>query len=207
MKNFAWILAALALAGCQAPPEDTAAPRGPGVQIAAEQGPGPRVAATTEPGAHESCGGEQQQRGAQESCGGEKGGAHESCGACAADTAGQVADNPVVTTDPATGATMTTIGAKLGGARAVKVADLLARPRDFAGQKVRIEGNVSGMCGHRRAWFAVQSEDRTGAAVRVFSAPSFLVPRGSVGKKARTEGVVEVADNRIVVRATGAEFL
>lgn len=212
MKHVAWIFAALALSACQAPPENNSAP------IAAEQqAPGPRVAAAKgEPAGHESCGGEhqppqQQQASAGESCGGEKGGAHESCGSCAAATAGEVPDSPVVTKDPATGASMTTVGAKLSGLRAVKVADLLAKPQDYAGQKVRVEGNVSAMCGHRRAWFAVQSEDRSGSAVRVFAAPSFLVPAGSVGKKARTEGVVEVAQvgagTRIMLRATGAEFL
>jgi hypothetical protein len=122
-----------------------------------------------------------------------------------------VPDNAVTTRDPATGATVTTVGAKLGAAAPVKVGDLLARPREFAGKQVRVEGNVSAMCQHRRAWFAVASEDRSGNAVRVFAAPSFLVPPGSIGKKARTEGTVEVAEVggsvRVMLRASGAEFM
>ncbi|MGC4116654.1 MAG: hypothetical protein QM765_19205 [Myxococcales bacterium] len=82
------------------------------------------------------------------------------------------------------------------------------------------------MCIHRRAWFAVQSDDKNGGTVRVVTAPSFLVPEGAIGKRARAQGVVEIVDipletaqhyaeqhglpvqtKAAVVRATGAEFL
>jgi hypothetical protein len=197
MKRFILIAALASLVGCQAaPPESTGTAR-----AAAALGAG-----------HEGC--EHAGTPARaESCGGEKG-AHESCGACGGEAAGQpVPDDAVTGADPVTGAAMTSVGAKLGALAAVKVTDLLARPGDFAGKMVRLEGNVSAMCGHRRAWFAVQAEDRSGQAVRVVTAPAFLVPPGTVGKRARTEGLVEVAQPagggpaRITVRATGAEFL
>ncbi len=128
--------------------------------------------------------------------------------------------------DPQTGATVLATGDKLAGAQAVSVAELLANPEAFAGKTVRLEGNVSAMCTHRRAWFSVQSDDRSGGYVRIIAAPKFLVPEGSIGKRARTEGVVEIvevpkeqaehyaAEHQLppqfkapVLRATGAEFI
>jgi hypothetical protein len=114
----------------------------------------------------------------------------------------------------ASGKPVTRAGAKLTGVPVVAVTDLLAHPDSFAGKTVRLEGNVSAMCQHRRAWFAVQGEGRPGATVQVIAAPAFLVPGNAVGMRARTEGQVEVVATTagpqakaLVVRATGAEFL
>lgn len=104
------------------------------------------------------------------------------------------ADRQVRTVDPVSGAAVTAVGAKLLAVPVVKVVDVLARPEEWAGKTIRLEGNVTAMCTHRRAWFALQSEDKSGAYVRVLTAPSFLVPEGSLGKKARTEGVLEVTE-------------
>jgi len=161
--------------------------------------------------------------------------AEEGCGAqMPADPA--AADHQTVTTDES-GQTVTAVGNKLAGVTVVNLVEVLARPEDFAGKTIRLEGNVSAMCTHERAWFAVQADDKSGAFVRVIGAPVFLVPEGSVGKKARTEGVVELLDvpaevqehfkkehqldseagqpgapqpaqrKTVVVRATGAEFI
>lgn len=119
--------------------------------------------------------------------------AGEDCGGEApADPA--AADKKTLTTDPTTGETVVAVGGKLAAAPVVKVADVLARPQEYAGKTIRLEGNVSAMCTHKRAWFALQSEDKSGAFVRIIGAPTFLVPEGSVGKKARTEGTVELVD-------------
>ncbi|HEY3450635.1 MAG TPA: hypothetical protein VGK67_30040 [Myxococcales bacterium] len=129
--------------------------------------------------------------------------------------------------DEKTGATILAVGTKLTGTAPVAtVAELTQLPESLAGKTVRVEGNVSAMCGHRRSWFALQSEDKSGDALRVLTAPAFLVPEGSIGKRARAEGVVELIDipletaqhyaeahnlpiqtKAAVVRATGAEFL
>ncbi len=138
----------------------------------------------------------------------------------------------VTVKDPTTGATVTQSGAKLAGAALVKVADLLAKPTEYAGKTVRLEGNVSSMCFHRRDWFSLQDEGAKGVFVRVVTAPAFLVPEGSIGKKARAEGVVEVVEvpaatakhyaeghqlgdgkdvqgpvKSVVIKAVGAEFI
>ena len=125
-----------------------------------------------------------------------------------------------------------TVGAALGGARRVSVAELLAKPNDFVGQTVRLEGEVIAMCHHQRAWFALRDDDNPARQyVRVQTRPAFLVPQGVIGKRAKAEGRVELvqvpqamakhyaADHRLgdakavtgpvdapVIVATGAEF-
>jgi hypothetical protein len=134
-------------------------------------------------------------------------------------------------TDPATGQPVQIVGAKLAGAPPVTVERLLAEPEVFAGKTVRLEGDISAMCHHKRRWFAVQDPgDRSGRYVRVLAAPAFLVPPHSIGKKARTEGMVEVIEvpaktrqhlarehdlgpaqdepqKQVVLRASGAEII
>jgi len=107
----------------------------------------------------------------------------------------------------------------------------LAEPEIFAGKTVRLEGDISAMCHHKRRWFAVQDPgDRSGQYVRVLAAPAFLVPPHAIGKKARTEGTVEVIEvpaqtrqhlasehdleparnepqKQVVLRASGAEII
>ncbi|MCU0689792.1 MAG: hypothetical protein MUF54_00185 [Polyangiaceae bacterium] len=135
--------------------------------------------------------------------------------------------------DPETGETLTHVGNDLHDAQKVSVSELLARPETFAGKTVRVEGNVTAMCHHKRGWFAIQDHgERTGKFVRVITTPRFLVPAGSIGKKARAEGTVEVIEEsagaaqhyaeghklgdpnqvkgpvkRVVLRANGAAFL
>jgi hypothetical protein len=151
------------------------------------------------------------------------------CGACGEATAG-VSDRIERAVDPQTGAELQRVGAALQGATPVSVQQLLDQPEAYAGKTVRVEGDVAAMCHHRRAWFAVQQAgDREGRTVRIFAAPAFLVPPGSIGRKARAEGTVELvevpaaaqahlaaehglaeprpATRTVVVRATGAEFI
>jgi hypothetical protein len=77
----------------------------------------------------------------------------------------------------------------------VALDDIAARPEAYAGRRVALEGQVTAMCVHRRSWFALRDPGNVqGANVRVITAPAFLVPRGSSGRRARTEGVVELVD-------------
>jgi hypothetical protein len=135
--------------------------------------------------------------------------------------------------DPETGETLTYVGNQLTDAPKVSVSELLAKPEMFAGKTVRVEGNVTAMCHHKRGWFAIQDQgERAGKFVRVITTPKFLVPAGSIGRKARAEGTVEVLEEsagaaqhyaeghklgdpsevkgpvtRVVLRANGAAFL
>jgi len=156
-----------------------------------------------------------------------EGSGHEGCAAHAA-----IAHPESATATDASGATVTVTGTKLAGLAAVSIAELLARPEQYAGKSVRVEGSVSAMCYHRRGWFAVQEGGSGGSFVRVVTAPTFLVPEGAMGKQVRTEGVVEVTEvaegtarhyakdhklgdpsavqgpvKAVILRATGAEFI
>ncbi|MGC4063044.1 MAG: hypothetical protein QM784_00010 [Polyangiaceae bacterium] len=135
-------------------------------------------------------------------------------------------DGAKTTTDPKTGEVVTRVGASIGDQLVgVTVTELLKRPEAFQGGLVLVEGKVTAMCGHRRAWFAVVEPAGGGAPLRVVTAPAFLVPKDAIGKTARAVGQVEIreissaaaehqakdhgmpADRRIVMlKATGAEF-
>jgi len=85
----------------------------------------------------------------------------------------------------------TALGMKLAGAAEVSVADLLARPRDFAGKVVRVSGKIEDFCHHKRAWFGISAKSGQGM-VRVFTMPRFQTPADCQGKQAVAEGKVEL---------------
>lgn len=164
-------------------------------------------------------------------CGAEEGHAAPGC-ACGGDQ--QPVLDPTVrgAVDPGSGRALEAVGEPLKGVPSVRVRELLDRPMHYAGRAVRVEGDVSAMCHHKRRWFAVQDQgERGGRYLRVLAAPAFLVPAGSIGKEVRAEGVVEVVEvpaaalrhqatqhglgaagdpsapqQQVVVRAAGAEF-
>ncbi len=131
------------------------------------------------------------------------------------------------------GRTVTIAGEDLSGAPKIPVPQLLSHPQEHKGQKLQLSGNVSTMCTHRRGWFAVVGDgDQSGSQLRVLTAPTFLVPQGSIGKTVRVEGTVDTIQlspgmarhlakkykidtsgkegepvEQVVLRATGAEFL
>lgn len=212
-------LLTLLLAGCETRPAD-----GTKAGTQAQASNAAPAAATAQPAAE-----------AKSDCGGDCGAAHKTAEHdCTAGAGTEPVRNPeaVKATDPASGAPMLVAGDKLAGVPVVKIADLLARPEEFAGKTVRLEGNVTAMCHHKRGWFSIQDPaDRSGAYVRVIATPAFLVPEGAIGKRSRAEGVVEVSEvapemakhlqgehelgdpaaapqtKAVIVRATGAEFI
>lgn len=127
---------------------------------------------------------------------------------------------------------MSMVGQALAAAPVVTVKQLLEKPDEYTGKNVRIEGNVTAMCHHRRVWFTVQDPgDRTGSNVRVTAWPAFLTPSDAMGKQVRVEGSVlitqtsptfarHLADSHkvgqpptdgepvktVTLRASGAEF-
>jgi len=113
------------------------------------------------------------------------------CGEC--DTTTALSDPQSTTRQSPDGKTITHVGRAFTTAQRVTVADLLAQPDRFAGKVVSVAGNVSAMCKHKRAWFALVGDD-SGNHVRIFTAPVFLVPHGSIGKSAIAEGRVEVIE-------------
>ncbi|PIE64552.1 MAG: hypothetical protein CSA24_03040 [Deltaproteobacteria bacterium] len=167
-------------------------------------------------------------------CGGKehpKGGAHVE-GGCDDPKGTQLDNDNARTITRADGVKVTHVGDDFGQAEVVKVSELIANPDAYAGKTVAVTGDVSAMCGHKRSWFAVAAEDKSGNYVRVKTTPVFLVPAGSIGKSAKAEGKVEVVEveakharhiaeehklgdpsaikgnvKQVVIRATGAEFM
>lgn len=101
-----------------------------------------------------------------------------------------VKSNKVETRKTPTGGEETLVGGKLTGAPRVKVAELMDKPDEHVGKLVALEGNVGAMCHHRKLWFSVIDDD-TGRQIRVITAPAFITPEDSIGRKVRVEGVVE----------------
>jgi hypothetical protein len=96
-------------------------------------------------------------------------------------------------TDPATGKTVTRVGMLASaGAEQVKLADLLAKPEQYVGRTLHVEGPVTHMCTHRRAWFALGVDN--GNTLRVLAAPRFLVPANAIGRLARVDGTLEMRE-------------
>ncbi len=129
--------------------------------------------------------------------------------------------------DPNTGRLVIRVGSsREETARSVTLAELLQHPDRYENQSLRVEGEVVGMCHHRRGWFALADADK-GEPLRVLTAPAFLVPRDAMGKKGRAEGRLEYRElsaaarqhqesghglkvsspRTVFLRATNAEFL
>lgn len=199
---FAMTAVGLWMAGCQQPAAQQAAAPAQQEQAVAVAAP----AASPAPAEHECPSGEAEQAG------------HE----C---PPGEAAAPAAAPTGP------TALGAALTDVAVVSLADLMANPDAYKDKVVRVEGEVIGMCHHKRDWFAVTDTEQKNQ-VRVITGHAFLVPTGSVGRKARAEGTVEVVEisaeqarhfakdhkvgqaiegdqpiKRVVIRVNGAEFI
>ncbi len=81
---------------------------------------------------------------------------------------------------------------------AVAIPALLASPGDFVGQRVRVDGVVTGVCKKRGCWMQVTDPD-TGKGLRVKVEDGVIVfPYSAMGRRASAEGVFEA----IPVQAT-----
>jgi hypothetical protein len=153
------------------------------------------------------------------------------CGGECDDATSEIQHAGVETRTLEDGTQVTHVGAALTGADEVALPELLDNPAAYRGKMVRVRGDVSAMCHHKRAWFALTAGDKTGRHVRIFAAPKFLVPHGSIGRTAVTEGTVDVVEvpaarakhlasehklddpaavrgpvQQVVIRASGADF-
>jgi hypothetical protein len=85
-------------------------------------------------------------------------------------------------------------GAPLGSAPTQKLATVLAKPADFAGQPVRVEGHVRRACSALGCWMELaESASADAPACRVIMKNhAFFVPTDSAGSNARVEGSLDV---------------
>jgi hypothetical protein len=127
--------------------------------------------------------------------------------------------------DPKTGQIRTKVGQAFDlSKQRISVSQAINTPMDYAQKEVILEGEVTAMCSHRRAWYAIV--DSSGKApLRIIVAPHFLVPKDAMGKRSRVIGILESSEvpeqtarhlskdhglpeerRTTILRATGAEF-
>jgi hypothetical protein len=121
-------------------------------------------------------------------CGSAEGEGHDCSGG--ADT--KLAADQVVERTDATGRKVMHAGQEFTQAAPVAVAELVKNHAAYLGKTVQVEGDIMAMCTHKRGWLAlVGKDDQSGAQLRAFTAPVFLVPADSIGKSVRIEGTVD----------------
>ena len=89
------------------------------------------------------------------------------------------------------------LGGRLSGIDRVKVSSLVENPKKFMAKDISMVGEVVAMCPTTKHWFSMV-DDKSGAQVRVYVAPKFLVPATSVGLAVQVEGKVEILKTTIV---------
>lgn len=88
------------------------------------------------------------------------------------------------------------------------IADVLARPADFEGKTVRMEGVVTAVCTMRGCWMALASADAPNGRTVHFKVDDGVIvfPLSAKGKRATAQGVVErIAMNDVEGREAAAE--
>ncbi len=91
-------------------------------------------------------------------------------------------------------------------AKRVPLANVLAKPSDFAKQTIVTEGVVETVCRWAGYWMKVAPEAGK-AGIRVtFKDGAFVVPRNSGGRNVRLLGSVKLAENNMSFVATGVEL-
>lgn len=92
---------------------------------------------------------------------------------------------------PAPAVQIETVGEPLVVAETTPIADILARPASYEGQRVRIEGEVTGVCAAMGCWMDVA--DPTGRTIQVKVEDGVLVfPMEALGGHGQVEGEVEL---------------
>lgn len=83
------------------------------------------------------------------------------------------------------------VGAPLTPSRTAALEDVLARPKEFAGAPLIVEGLVRRACRVKGCWMELQSPDNEAQRCRItFKDYAFFVPTDSAGSHARVQGEV-----------------
>jgi len=92
-------------------------------------------------------------------------------------------------------------------ADSVAISTLLSDPDAYVGQKVRIDGVITGVCKKRGCWMQV-TDPETGQGVRIKVDDGVMVfPYESMGHKASAEGIfeaIELTPEQVAARAKNA---
>ena len=104
--------------------------------------------------------------------------------------------------------TGTAYGSGVTIAEPTPIATLLAKPEGFVGQKVRVDGVITGVCEKRGCWMQVTDPD-TGQGVRIKVEDGVIVfPYESMGHRAAAEGTfeaVKLTPEQVAARAEAAK--
>ena len=93
----------------------------------------------------------------------------------------------------AAGAAAIQLGTPVDVAAVTPIADILAKPADFEGKVVRVEGEVRGVCTRMGCWMDIG--DQADQRIRIKVEDGVIVfPADSVGKKASAQGTVTVRE-------------
>ena len=102
----------------------------------------------------------------------------------------------------------TTYGEGVTISEPTPIATLLAKPGDFVGQKVRVDGVITGVCEKRGCWMQMTDPD-TGQGVRIKVEDGVIVfPYESMGHRAAAEGTfeaVKLTPEQVAARAEAAK--
>jgi hypothetical protein len=94
---------------------------------------------------------------------------------------------------PAAHAAAVTVGAAITVEQATPIAAILAAPQEHAGQLVRVEGEVSGVCTKAGCWMDLADAD--GRRLRIKVEDGVLVfPPDAAGRPAVAQGTVDVKE-------------
>lgn len=87
----------------------------------------------------------------------------------------------------------TTLGAGVTLADATPIAELAAKPADFEGKTVRVEGVVRAVCTHMGCWMSLAPTDAADAPTVRFKVEDGVIvfPVSAKGKRAAAQGTVE----------------
>lgn len=78
--------------------------------------------------------------------------------------------------------------------KATPITTLLASPSDYVGQKVRVEGVITGVCKKRGCWMQI-TDPESGEGVRIKVEDGVIVfPYTAMGKTASAEGVFDAIE-------------
>lgn len=85
----------------------------------------------------------------------------------------------------------TTYGKGVSAAKSVALADLMAKPSDYVGKSVKVEGLVADVCSERGCWIEVKGE-RDARSIKVKVEDGVIVfPVTAKGKKVVAEGILK----------------
>ena len=99
----------------------------------------------------------------------------------------------------------TTLGAGVTLKEATPIKAVIARPEDFVGKTIRIDGVATAVCSHMGCWMAVAPEGNEKAGtVRLKVEDGVIVfPVSAKGKKVSAEGVLEAVGDAESKEAAG----